>query len=50
MLVDEAKAIELAGAQTPDPLLDSFVGPQAVWAPVAVGQAVPILPSDFRSV
>ena len=48
MLVDEAKAVELAGAQALDPLLDSFVGRQAASPPVAVRQAVPIFPSDFR--
>jgi hypothetical protein len=48
MLVDEAKAIQLAGAQPLDPLLDSFIGRQAACPPIVVRQAVPILPSDFR--
>jgi hypothetical protein len=48
MLVDEAQAIELAGAQPPDPLLDRFIGRQAARPPIAVRQAVPVLPSYFR--
>src|SRR4051812_30236869 len=48
MLVDEAKAVELTGAQPFDPVPDICFGRKAVRPPIAVRQAVPILPSDFR--
>ena len=49
MLVDQLQAVELAGGQALDTLLDRFVGRQAAWPPISVRQAVPILPSNFRS-
>ena len=47
-LVDEAKAVELTGAQPFDPVPDICFGYKAVRPPIAVRQAVPILPSDSR--
>jgi hypothetical protein len=48
MLVDKTETVQLSGGQPTDSLLDILVGPNAVWPPIAVRQAVSILPSDFR--
>jgi hypothetical protein len=48
MLVDQPQAIQLSGGQPSDSLLNVLVGCYAVWPPIAVRQAVPILPSDPR--
>src|SRR6476469_336677 len=46
MLVYETEAVELPGGQPIEPLLHRVVGRQVAWPPVAVRQAVPVLPSD----
>jgi hypothetical protein len=46
MLVDKAQAVELSGRQPSDSLLNVLIGRSAVWPPIAVRQAVSILPSD----
>jgi hypothetical protein len=48
MLVDQPQAIQLSGGQPSDSLVNVLVGCSAVWPPIAVRQAVPILPSDPR--
>jgi hypothetical protein len=48
MLIDKAKAVELAGSQPFDPTRDIRSGCKAVWPPIAVRQAVLIPQSDSR--